>query len=231
MGGQTDRQTDGWYTDNISFCHFRNSTSFHHYGRISAEKKSAGFPGTSAGARRGFSGKTPTPLWGAGCSSERRKQALVTVNVSTTGKTLLAGCILGTNMFLVVHCLENPTWVAPKPLSLFIGKSEHCLSCSGYSKWKALIMFHLPTLGLNRNIWPSSAHADITSINAGLRSTSKYLERWFSWGAAQMNKRNAPRKKFTYFCVRKPYLWHPSREISRIRLPIFKYRFWYLLGW
>lgn len=196
-----DGQTDGWYIDKISFCYFKNQTSFHHYWRISAEKKSAGFPGTSAGAWRGFSGKTPTPLWGAGCSSERRKQALVTVNVSTSGKTLLAGCILGTNMFLVVHCLENSTWVAPKPLSLFTGKSEHCLSHSGCSKWKSLIMFHLPTFRLNRNVWTSSTRADITSINAGLCSSCKYLERWFSWVAAQMNKKNVPRKKFTYFCI------------------------------
>lgn len=182
MGGQTD----GWYIDKISLCFFKKTRhrstiigTFQLKRKVLASLARLLELGGVSLARHQL------PREELGCSSERRKRALVTVNVSTSGKTLLAGCILGTNMFLVVHCLENSTWVAPKPLSLFTGKSEHCLSCSGCSKWKSLIMFHLPTLGLNRNVWMSSTHADITSINAGLCSSYKYLGRWFSWVAAQ----------------------------------------------
>lgn len=132
-----DRQINGWYIDNVLICYFKKQTSFHHYWHTSATGKSAGFTGTSPRAWRGFSGKTPTPLWGAGCRSVRRKQTLVTVNVSTSGRTLLAGCVLGTNMFLAVHCLENSTWVAPKALSLFTRESEHRLSYFGCFKGKS----------------------------------------------------------------------------------------------
>lgn len=183
----------------------------------------------SARAWRGFSGKTPTPLWGAGCSSEGRKQTLVTVNVSAHGKTLLAGCVLGTNMFLVVHCLEISTWVAPKLLSLFTRGSEHHFLILGLQMEVYWIMFHLSTLGLTRNFSMSSTPADITAINAHLYSY-EYLERWFSWVATQMTKRNSPWKKFTNFFICQPYPQYLSLEVSRIRLLIFKYRFLYLLG-
>lgn len=139
MDGQVKRQTERWHIENISICCFKNQTSFRHYWHISAKRKTAGFLAKSARAWRGFSGKTPPPLRGADCSPERWRQTLVTVNVSTSGKTLLAGCILGTNMCSVAHCLENPTRVAPKPLSLFTRGSERTspFSHSGCSKGKS----------------------------------------------------------------------------------------------
>lgn len=110
----------------------------------------ADFPGTSFRAWRASSGKMPTPLWGAGWSSERRKQTLVLVNVGTTGKTSQAVCLLGTNMLLVVHCLGNESGTTSDHWAWLQGHRTFFIRAAPNTN--QLNAFHVWSLGLTGTV-------------------------------------------------------------------------------
>ena len=87
---------------------------------------------------------------------------------------LLAGCVLRTNMLLLLLDLETPVG-EPHPKLCACLEGEWALR---FSFW--LSICRSLDMWVPRNFSASSIHSGLTSTNAALYSW-KYLERWFSW--------------------------------------------------
>lgn len=161
----------------------------------------------AAGAWRGFSGKTPIPLWGVGFSSEGRKQTLVTVNVSARGKTWLAGRVLGTICFEWFIAWKSQLW---QPQSLWA-----CLE-GGVSM--AFFSLGAPNGGL-LNYVPSSHFRPSRNFSCWHHLYNCWLAVWLI--AREMvlmksysnDEKNLSQKKFTNFLIQKPHLQYLGIEI------------------
>lgn len=139
------RWVDGWIFGQIS----RWQTAFHLVSLVTRHQcPAAGQPQvrwealtfadvtvTSCGAWRGFSGRMPTPLWGAGCSSKRRKQTLVLVNVGTGGRNIAGWLYAGDKHTSSGSLLGK--WVLDNPEPRSLAPETQNLSHLGCSKHKS----------------------------------------------------------------------------------------------
>lgn len=108
--------------------------------------------GTSCGAWRGSSGRMPTPLWGAGCLSKRRKQTLVLVNVGTGGRNIAGWLYAGnkhtsSGSLLGKWDLDNPEPWATEPGS----RDNRTFLIWAVQNTNQFNMLHLWSLGLTES--------------------------------------------------------------------------------